>query len=252
MQLINTALVTSNTELLSKAVAHVLDLADKAKEAAIKDANANPAAVQAASGIVAGSALAVLVFKLTRRVPKIHVPLEPLEASDAPPSNLRVDPAMPLKLTERPGKLQCWDPCTAMWLGEVDDMTSEQVRDACLRAKAAQAKWATTSFATRRRFLEILLKYTLDNMETICRVSMRDSGKVEMDATLGEIVPTVEKIRWIIAEGEAILQPSKRFGQGLMTMHKAARVEYKPVGVIGVFAPFNYVRAQVQARAHAR
>jgi hypothetical protein len=38
-------------------------------------------------------------------------------------------------------------------------------------------------------------------------VACRDSGKTPIDALLGEVLVTVEKIRWLLAEGEHYLQP---------------------------------------------
>lgn len=48
-----------------------------------------------------------------------------------------------------------------------------------------------------------------------CRVSARDSGKTPLEAVLGEIVVTAEKLTWLLKEGERTLQPSRR-GAGVM------------------------------------
>lgn len=47
------------------------------------------------------------------------------------------------------------------------------------------------------------------------RVSARDSGKTPLEAVLGEIIVTAEKLTWLIREGEAVLKPSRR-GAGVM------------------------------------
>ena len=57
---------------------------------------------------------------------------------------------------------------------------------------------------------------------------------------LGEILPTCEKLRWILRYGEGILASESRNGHGMLTLHKVARVEYHPMGVLGVIAPWNY------------
>lgn len=44
-------------------------------------------------------------------------------------------------------------------------------------------------------------------------VACRDSGKTRVDAMLGEILVTLEKIRWVIAEGEQHLKPEYVFKQ---------------------------------------
>ncbi|KAL2651847.1 hypothetical protein R1flu_019975 [Riccia fluitans] len=58
------------------------------------------------------------------------------------------------------------------------------------RAREAQIVWATTGFNQRRLLLKVLLKYILEHQELICRVSAKDSGKMMLDATLGEILTT--------------------------------------------------------------
>jgi hypothetical protein len=44
----------------------------------------------------------------------------------------------------------------------------------------------------------------------LCRVSSRDTGKTKVDASLGEIMTTCEKIIWLLDEGEKWLKPEYR------------------------------------------
>ena len=55
---------------------------------------------------------------------------------------------------------------------------------------------------------------------------------------MGEIFPVCEKLRYTIAHGERDLAPEKR-DSGVL-MHKAVRVEYQPLGVVGVICPWNF------------
>lgn len=43
------------------------------------------------------------------------------------------------------------------------------------------------------------------------RVSSRDTGKTMIDASLGEIMTTCEKITWLLSEGEKWLKPEYRY-----------------------------------------
>jgi acyl-CoA reductase-like NAD-dependent aldehyde dehydrogenase len=61
----------------------------------------------------------------------------------------------------------------------------------------------------------------------------------ELDALLGEVLTTCEKIRCICSEGEGWLRSSSR-KPGPLMVHKSAYVEYSPLGVLGVIAPWNY------------
>jgi hypothetical protein len=45
----------------------------------------------------------------------------------------------------------------------------------------------------------------------LIRVSSRDTGKTMVDASLGEIMTTCEKITWLLSEGERWLKPEYRY-----------------------------------------
>ncbi|GIL63479.1 hypothetical protein Vafri_17528 [Volvox africanus] len=133
----------------------------------------------------------------------------------------------------------CYDPSTMQALGFKPAMSAAEVRTRIARAREASKVWRKSSFSQRRKLLRILLKFIVDNMETICRVSARDSGKPILDAIVGEVVVTCEKIHWLCMEGERYLRPEHR-SSGIMSFYKAARVEYVPVGVVGAIVPWNY------------
>lgn len=144
-----------------------------------------------------------------------------------------VDPA-------NPTQLRCHDPSTSAFLGTVPNMSSSDVDALCLRAKLAHRNsWSKTTFAQRRLVLRTLQKYIVAHAEDICRASARDSGKTKVDALLGEVLTTCEKIRTVLAHGEEWLRPSYR-PSGPMMLHKTAWVEYVPLGVLGIIAPWNY------------
>ncbi|KAL6755042.1 Aldehyde/histidinol dehydrogenase [Haematococcus lacustris] len=124
-------------------------------------------------------------------------------------------------------------------LGHVPAMSAAEVRAVIANAKSAAQTWRSSSFSQRRRLLRILLKFIIDHQDTICRVSARDSGKAKLDAILGEVVVTCEKIHWLCREGERWLRPEQR-SAGRMSFYKAPRVEYHPVGVVGAIVPWNY------------
>ena len=117
--------------------------------------------------------------------------------------------------------------------------TADQVRVKIERARIAQKKWAKSSFKQRRLLIKTIQRFVLENQDTICKVSARDSGKPLVDAAFGEVIVTLEKCKWLIKEGEKWLKPEKR-SSGLMMFYKNARVEYHPVGVMGAIVPWNY------------
>lgn len=84
-----------------------------------------------------------------------------------------------------------------------------------------------------------MLQYVLDNQEEICRVACLDSGKTMVDAQLGEILVTLEKLQWTLTHGEKALRPSRR-PTNLLMMYKRNTVHYEPLGLVAALVSWNY------------
>lgn len=136
-------------------------------------------------------------------------------------------------------KVQCYEPATMKYLGYCPALSPAEVKDHVAQARKAQKVWAKSSFKQRRQFLRILLKYIIEHQELICEVSSRDTGKTMVDASLGEIMTTCEKITWLLSEGEKWLKPEYRCS-GRSMFHKKSKVEFHPLGVIGAIVSWNY------------
>ena len=171
-------------------------------------------------------------------VPTIEVDMTVAEAED---NGVTTEPSKTTDINDksRPGFIQCYDPSTRQHLGQVKAMSTTDVHELCVKASEAQKKWANTTYAQRRMVLRTIQKYIVNHIEDLCRVCTRDSGKPKVDALLGEVMTTCEKIRTINSLGEVWLRPSYR-PTGPLMMHKSAYVEYVPLGVLGVIAPWNY------------
>ena len=128
----------------------------------------------------------------------------------------------------------CHDPSTGAFLDVVVAASDADVEAAVGRARAAQKVWASSSFATRRRLLRTISRATLDHVETIVRVSARDSGKTLTDAAFGEVYVSLEKLAWLCDEGEAALRPEFRTRADLKAKMCAAwrhKQDYRDEGV---------------------
>lgn len=74
-------------------------------------------------------------------------------------------------------------------------------------------------------------RYTLDHQELIAKAACLDSGKTKIDAFLGEILITAEKLKWTILHGEKALRPERRPTNFLMA-YKINEVRWEPLGVV--------------------
>ena len=117
--------------------------------------------------------------------------------------------------------------------------TAGDIDDAIDKATVAQKEWAKTTFAQRKKLLNTLLKYVIDNQELLVRASCLDSGKTKIDASFGEILVTVEKLQWTIKHGEKALAASRR-PTNLLMCYKNNYVTYEPLGVVASCFSWNY------------
>ncbi|KAJ3239503.1 Meiotic Sister-Chromatid recombination aldehyde dehydrogenase [Chytriomyces hyalinus] len=165
--------------------------------------------------------------------PMLRVPYKTIQASFETDLAVRhQDPANPDVIT-------CFDPATGRFLGTRTPTTRKQVYEIVARSKKAQETYQKSSWQLRRDILATFHEYIIREQEGICRVSARSSGKTMLDATFGEIIPTCEKLLFTIQEGEKSLSPEKR-SSGTMSFLASARVEYVPVGVMGLIVSWNY------------
>lgn len=135
--------------------------------------------------------------------------------------------------------VQCYAPATGRFLGLVNPSSAAGVDRSVAAAAEAQARWASTTFAQRRAVLRTLMRHVMDAAEDICRVAALDSGKTMVDAQLGEILVTVERIRWTLAHGEEALRPESR-PTNLLMAYKRNTVRYEPLGVVAALVSWNY------------
>ncbi|KAL8855831.1 MAG: hypothetical protein Q9178_007546 [Gyalolechia marmorata] len=135
--------------------------------------------------------------------------------------------------------IQCYNPATGQLLGQVNPATPDGIDRAVARAAEGQKEWAKTTFRQRRKVLRTILKFILDNQEDIATVACLDSGKTKVDAMLGEILVTVEKLKWTIQHGENALRPERRPSNFLM-MYKQNEVRWEPLGVLAACVSWNY------------
>lgn len=74
-------------------------------------------------------------------------------------------------------------------------------------------------------------RYVLENQEPIAKIACLDSGKTRIDAFLGEILMTVEKLKWTIQHGERALKAERR-PTNFLLMYKHNEVRWEPLGVV--------------------
>lgn len=136
-------------------------------------------------------------------------------------------------------EIESKNPATGEVVGREKCFSPDDVRHVVALSKKAAEAWSQTRFAERRAVFRDLMDAILAQKDEICRASVDGTGKTMMEATYGEIMTTLEKLRWLKNEGEKLLSPESRPVPAMLFL-KSARIEYYPLGVIGVIIPGNY------------
>jgi succinate-semialdehyde dehydrogenase/glutarate-semialdehyde dehydrogenase len=147
--------------------------------------------------------------------------------------------ALAARVTSTSGNepMEIQQPFTGAPLGWVPRCGPDDVRAAIERAREAQAEWARTSFAERRR---ILLRYhdlVLDRQEELLDLLQVESGKARRHA-FEEVLDVAITARYYANTAERHLKPRRR--RGALPLLTQAWEYRHPVGVVGVIAPWNY------------
>eukprot|EP00047_Mylnosiga_fluctuans_P005047 m.238080 g.238080 ORF g.238080 m.238080 type:complete len:605 (+) comp13244_c0_seq1:33-1847(+) len=215
-------------ELAHQQLQHCADLLAVCRE------NPVPTAVAAGTAVLLGSWSTL--FGSSRKRVTINFP----KAADPSWTSTRFVSEQVLPDPADPSRIQCFDKSTGAVLQDsVPSMSEADVKGAVARARAAQQEWVKSSYWQRKQVLLTLLDFVVENQDAICRVASRDTGKTMVDGAFGEILTTCEKIRWVVEHGEAALKPEYR-DVGPLTVHKTARVEYQPLGVLAALVSWNY------------
>ncbi|ODV60146.1 meiotic recombination directing protein [Ascoidea rubescens DSM 1968] len=141
-----------------------------------------------------------------------------------------------------PEIIQSYCPATGQYLGSFTSFNKTQIDQSINEALDAKKEWSNSTFKQRKRVLRSLSEYILKNQHSIARVACRDSGKTMIDASMGEIFVTLEKINWILKHGERILNNSNRPGpSNLLMFYKKAQIRYYPLnGLCAALISWNY------------
>ncbi|HEY1403166.1 MAG TPA: aldehyde dehydrogenase family protein [Pyrinomonadaceae bacterium] len=142
--------------------------------------------------------------------------------------------------TARAAQIISYDPATGDELGRVPVASAMEVELAVKRARAAQAAWASWSYAERGRVVSRARSLVLDEMDAIAELISRESGKPATEALMMELVPTLDLMQFFARRTARLLTAEKiNIGQyGLMG--RSSRIVYKPLGVVGIISPWNF------------
>ena len=107
-------------------------------------------------------------------------------------------------------------------------------------ARAAQPSWAALSVGQRVRQLKPLRHVLADQMDRIIATISEEVGKPPLDALAGDMLVTLEHMRYCERTAEKALRPRSAGKPSLLYRGAEFRETLEPHGVALILAPWNY------------
>src|SRR5256714_8221624 len=146
--------------------------------------------------------------------------------------------------TEEPGAaggaVESFGPTTGERLGSLPTVAPEAVQGIVDDVAQVQPFWAQLPFADRSRYMRRTAQVILDEIDDIRDLIAREQGKPRVEAYTMELLPTIDALHWIAAQGPEILGDERVRTPQPFFKTKRASFAYEPLGVVGVIAPWNY------------
>lgn len=133
-----------------------------------------------------------------------------------------------------------YNPATGEEIGRVHVTTQDEVAEALREARIAQVHWRHMGFKKRGKHLLRAREYMLDNIDAIARTITEDNGKTMVESLTAEIYPVADLLHFFAHHAKDLLH-SYRQPIGITgVLRRSSRIEYKPLGAVGVISPWNY------------
>ncbi|KJE24216.1 NAD-dependent aldehyde dehydrogenase [Frankia torreyi] len=130
------------------------------------------------------------------------------------------------------------NPVTGAVVGHFPVCSPRRVSAAVAAARDAAPWWAGLGAAARRDHLLRWAAHLARHDRELVELLHAENGKTAADARI-ELLLTLEHIRWAARHAGRVLR-TRRVLPGPFLANYTARVEYRPLGVVGVIGPWNY------------
>ncbi|MDQ4005313.1 MAG: aldehyde dehydrogenase family protein [Actinomycetota bacterium] len=146
--------------------------------------------------------------------------------------------ALPLPKPQN-GLLESRAPATGELLGTVPVTSPEEVHRIADEVARVQQGWALVPLIDRLEVIGRAAQVLLRRREEIAEAVSRENGKTVVESGVVEVVNGLATLDWVAKSGRRYLSPERLPAHPLVA-HKRHHVEFRPLGVVAVIAPWNY------------
>jgi succinate-semialdehyde dehydrogenase/glutarate-semialdehyde dehydrogenase len=136
-------------------------------------------------------------------------------------------------------RLSLVNPATGEPTGEIETQNAHDVALALEAARKAQPDWAARPVDERARYMTRAVQKLIERQDDYIDVLLRESGKPRTEILMMEIYSACDVLTYYAKHAAAMLRSEKQPLHGIMRFVKKLRIEYRPLGVVGVISPWN-------------
>jgi acyl-CoA reductase-like NAD-dependent aldehyde dehydrogenase len=141
--------------------------------------------------------------------------------------------------TERTG-IAVENPVTGRTIAQVPALTRDEVERLAARGRVAQPAWAAAGPGRRTEVLRRAQTWLLDHTDRVLDSVVAETGKAREDALYGELTYTVHALDFWRRNAARYLADQRVRTSSPLVQGKRLAVRYRPLGLVGVIAPWNY------------
>src|SRR5205823_9791446 len=151
--------------------------------------------------------------------------------------------------TAAQASLEIRDPARGEILGSVRATQPDRVPELVRAVAKVQPLWALLRVSDRARYMDRMAQAVIDDFDELARSIAREQGRPAAEVAALELLPAIDALLWIAAEGAEVLGPRRVHTSHSLSIAKRARIAYEPFGVVGVIgagsAPFAQPLGQI-------
>jgi len=139
-----------------------------------------------------------------------------------------------------PGTIAVENPATGEQIGAVENMDAARVASLVARARVAQPGWEALGFSARAKLMYGLRHWLVTNRAEVLDTVVAENGKTREDALLAELFYLADSLGFWARHAGKYLADEKVRSHSPFMLGKKLVARYRPIGVVGVIAPWNY------------
>ncbi len=136
-------------------------------------------------------------------------------------------------------KIKVANPLTGEALYEVEEADKKQLDDIFSKVREVQKKISKLTIKERIQEVVKISDYLIKNHQSITDRVVSETGKTKFEALSNELFEICDNIDYYRDHAEKILK-AKKVHTPLVLMGKKSRIQYEPMGVVLIIAPWNY------------